>query len=342
MKQFILLLILGCWSYLFANGQKAAVNSQQFFLDDFPINVTLTTNLKNLIKEKDKPAYQVAHIQMLFSDTVAIEGDIRVMPRGEYRRKYCDLASLMLNFKNPSSPLLSPLQKLKLVSTCRNGKIYNDLVLKEFVAYKIYNFITNMSFRVRLLYITFKDSEGKMKDVSNYAFLIEDTDDLADRNNCIEIKDRDFLTAATNREQTSIVNIFQYMIGNTDWSIPNYHNIKLLLPKNDTLAKPYAVGYDFDYAGLVDASYAVPAKELGIESVRDRSYRGFSRGYDELLSTITIFKEKKESIYYYINHFEYLSDKGKKAVINYLDAFYDIVKERSTIEHVFIRNARIE
>lgn len=342
MKRSILVIVLSFWGYCYIYGQNNVLNRQQFFLDEYPIGVTVTSDLKKLMNERNKPAYQPAHIKMVFSDTVVIEGDIRIMPRGEYRRKYCDLASLMLNFRNPTSPLLSPLQKLKLVSTCKNGKVYNELVLKEFVAYKIYNFITNMSFRVRLLYITFKDSMEKVKDVTNYAFLIEDVKDLADRNNCIEIEDRDFLTAATNREQTSIVNIFQYMIGNTDWSIPNYHNMKLLLPKNDTFAKPYAIAYDFDYAGLVDASYAVPAPELGLHSVTERAYRGFSRSYDELAAALTIFQDKKESIYYFIRHFEYLSDKSKRSMINYLDGFYDIIKNRSSVEHIFIRNARIQ
>ena len=140
----------------------------------------------------------------------------------------------------------------------------------------------------------------------------------------------------------TFVNLFQYMIGNTDWSIPKYHNIKLMVPKNDTLAKPYAIPYDFDYCGLVDASYAVPAEGLGIETVRERLYRGFPRSLDELQAAINVFQEKKESIMYYINHFELCSTKCRKAMVAYLDEFYKTVGNKKNIESIFILHARTE
>lgn len=334
-----LLFLIACFP---ASPQVSKVNRQQFFLDEYPIEVVLTTDIKKLDNDKNSPAYQPADIKMIFSDTFVVEEKIRVMPRGFYRRKNCDLAALMLNFKNNSSPTLSKLKKLKLVSTCRNGKVFNEWVLKEYVAYKLYNFISNMSFRVRLLHITFKDSNQKAKDQDNYAFLIEDMDDVAERNNCKEVKGRDYFTEETNRDQTTLLSLFQYMIGNTDWSVPKYHNIKLMAPKNDTTAMPYAIGYDFDYAGIVNTVYAVPAPELGVESVTDRVYRGFSRSYDELAEALQIFQDKKEAMYYYVDHFEFLSDKSRKLMIRYLDQFYDIIKERSSVEHVFIRNARTQ
>ena len=279
---------------------------------------------------------------MQFSDTSIISEEIRVEPRGIYRKNNCDMASLMLNFKNSSSPKLSPLKKLKLVGDCKNGSMYDELLLKEYLVYKIQNLLSNMSFRVRLLHITYKDSKQKVKSYTQYAFLMEDMSDLAERNNCVEIKNNNFYTEATNREQMTFVNLFQYMIGNTDWSIPKYHNIKLMVPKNDTLAKPYAIPYDFDFCGLVNASYAVPAEGLGIESVRERLYRGFPRSLDELQAAINIFQEKKESIMYYIDHFELCSTKCRKAMVAYLDEFYKTVANKKNIESIFILHARTE
>jgi hypothetical protein len=40
-------------------------------------------------------------------------------------------------------------------------------------------------------------------------------------------------------------------------------------PKDST-ARPVVVPYDFDYAGIVDAYYAVPNEGLEIENVRQR------------------------------------------------------------------------
>jgi hypothetical protein len=321
-------------------SQPSPVNRQLFFLDDKPVEVSFTTDIRKLRNDKRTPAYQPAHIIMQFSDTSIISEDIRVQTRGVFRKNNCDIASLMLNFKNSFSPKLSPLKKLKLVGGCNNGFIYDELLLKEYMVYKIQNLLSNMSFRVRLLHITYKDSKQKVKSYTQYAFLIEDISDLAARNNCVEIKNKVFLTEATNRDQMTFVNLFQYMIGNTDWSIPNYHNIKLMVPKNDTLAKPYTVPYDFDFCGIVDASYATPAEELGIESVRQRLYRGFSRSYNELKTAIDVFKEKKESIMYYINHFELCSTKCRKAMTAYLEEFYRTVADKKNIESIFILNAR--
>jgi hypothetical protein len=248
----------------------------------------------------------------------------------------------MLNFKNPSSPLLSPLKKLKLVGGCRDGSSYDDLLLKEYLIYKIQNLLSNMSFRVRLLHITYIDNKEKVKPITMYAFLMEDMDDLTERNNCKELKNKNFSTEATNREQMTFVNLFQYMIGNTDWSIPSLHNMKLMMPKNDSIARPYAIPYDYDYCGLVDASYAVPAEALGIESVRTRLYRGFPRGYDELVQAIAVFNEKKERILYYIDHFELCNEKSRRLMHNYMNDFYETINNKSKIETVFIRNARVQ
>ncbi len=342
MKKFCCIIFLLALQHSLSFSQHSPLNSQVFFLDDNLIEVNFTTDIKKLRNDKKTPAYQPATISMKFSDTLTITETIRVEPRGVYRKQNCDMASLMLNFKNPSSPKLSPLKKLKFVGGCRSGSSYEELVLKEYLVYKIQNFLSPMSFRVRLLHITFNDSRGKVKPFTEYAFLLEDMNDLASRNNCVEIKVKNFFTEATNREQMTFVNLFQYMIGNTDWSIPNLHNMKLMVPKNDTLAKPLSIPYDYDYSGLVNASYAVPAEGLGIESVSQRLYRGFSRSYDELKVAIEVFKEKKESIMYYVDHFELCSTKCRKLITAYLNDFYETVGSKKKIESIFIMNARTE
>ena len=248
----------------------------------------------------------------------------------------------MLNFKNSSSPKLSPLKKLKLVGGCRSGSAYDELLLKEYLVYKIQNLLSNMSFRVRLLHITYKDSQEKIKAYTQYAFLMEDMKDMAERNNCVEIKNDNFYTEATNRDQMTFVNLFQYMIGNVDWSVPKRHNIKLMVPKTDTLSKPYAIPYDFDFCGLVDAKYAGVPEDLGIESVRDRLYRGFPRSLNELQAVIDVFQEKKESIMYLIDHFELCSTKCRKGMTAYLGEFYKTVSNKKNVESIFILNARTE
>jgi hypothetical protein len=321
-------------------AQSLPINRQLFFSDDRVIEVTLTTDIKKLITHKNVPAWQPAGITMQFPDSSVINENISLQPRGINRKEYCDMASLMLNFKNPAASKLSPLKQLKLVGGCGRGKDDEELLLKEYLVYKVLNFISVMSFRVRLLHINYKDSKQKARSYTQYAFLIEDIKDLAARNNCVEKKNQVYGLDAADREQFNLVCVFQYMIGNTDWSVRQYHNIKLIVPKNDTLARPYAVPYDFDYAGLVNAPYAVPNEGLGITSVTQRLYRGFARTMDELQTTLNVFKEKKDVIIFYLNDFPLLSIKARRDMTRYLEEFYKIIDDKNSVRSVFITNAR--
>ena len=314
---------------------QAPVNRQQFFLDESVIEVTLITDIKKLRTEKKVPAWQPINIVMRFSDTSIIREEIRVQPRGEFRKINCDIASLMLDFKNPGSPMLSDLKKLKLVGGCRGSAADEELLLKEYLIYKIYNFLTNMSFRTRLMHVTYKDSKEKIKSYTQYAFLIEDIKDVCKRNNCVEPNKKTFKPGVTNRQQKTLVCMFQYMIGNTDWSLPNFHNIKMIVPKTDTLAPPYLIPYDFDYTGLVNAHYAVPQEQFGNTSLKERVYRGEARNTVELQQVIDIFKEKRERIIYFINDFSLLGARAKRDIIAYLEEFYKTINNKGSLKTIF-------
>jgi hypothetical protein len=314
---------------------QVSVNRQQFFLDETVIEVTLTTDIKKLRSEKKVPVWQPANIVMRFSDTAVIKEEIRVQPRGEFRKINCDIASLMLDFKNPASPKLSPLKKLKLVGGCHSGHADEELLLREFLVYKVYNFLTNMSFRTRLLHITYNDTRGKQKSYKQYAFLIEDIKELCTRNNCVEANRILFRPSATDRQHSTLMWMFQYMIGNTDWSLPNFHNIKIIVPKTDTLAKPYIIPYDFDYTGIVNANYAVPHEIFGTTSIKERVYRGSSRSMDEVQQVIDLFKERKERIMYYINNFPLLGTKAKKDIAGYIEDFYQTIESKRSLGTIF-------
>lgn len=322
-------------------SQSFQLNRHQFFLADSVLEVTLTTDIKKLKTHTKVPVWQPCSIIMQFSNNAEITEEIRVQPRGVYRKENCDIAALLLDFNNASSPALAPLKKLKLVGSCRMGNGNEDLLLKEYLVYKLYNVLSEMSFRVRLLHISYNDSKKKFKPYSQYAFLIEDLKDLAERNDCMEIKKRIFSKDGTHREQMTLVNLFQYMIGNTDWSIPNNHNIKLVVPKNDPLNKPFVIPYDFDYAGLVNAPYAVPKEDLMIASVRERYYKGFARTMDELLKAVDIFKAKKDSLLLIINNFQLLNKQVKNEMTRYIQEFFQIINDKKSVRSFFIDNARI-
>lgn len=139
----------------------------------------------------------------------------------------------------------------------------------------------------------------------------------------------------------TLVALFQYMIGNTDWSVTGKHNIKTIISSEDAMSNPYVISYDFDYSGLINTSYAIPNPAQEIKVVTDRLYRGFTRTM-ELNESLAIFIKQNDSIFSLINNFELLSVANKNYMINYLDYFYSLVKDPRDVKYTFINGARTE
>jgi hypothetical protein len=337
-KSFPLLFALLFTAYS-AFSQSAKIDSAGFFSDDAVIKMTLSTDIRTLIAQKMKMKEQPGSVTMTMPDGSVFTGNVQVRARGKTKKETCNMPPLMLVFKNPASPL-HPLEKLKLVCGCGTSADEERLVLKEYLVYKIFNFITEKSFRVRLVHITYEDNKGKRKPFTQYGFFIEDVDAMAKRNGCKELNNVAIKTPNANREQMALVDIFQYMIANTDWSVPNNHNIKLIQQRKAPDTAPYVVPYDFDYCGLVNAYYAVPAEILNIEKVTQRLYRGYPRSMEELQAAIAVYINQKENIYKMINGFEPLSEKYKKEVIAFLDDFYKIISDNKRVQTEFIDKAR--
>jgi hypothetical protein len=326
----------------FVSAQSGKIDSAKFFVEQKPFEMTLASDLKNLLGKKSKRVYQPATVTLRFADSTSISEEIRIQPRGKFRLENCYMPPLYLNFKNPTSPKCHTLGKLKLVCGCATGNDDEQLIIKEFLAYKIYNMLTPMSFRVRLVKVNYEDTKGKVKKYSQYGFLLEDVDDMASRNKCKEVEGTPYNTEGTDRRQMTLVALFEFMIGNSDWSVPNYHNIKLMRPVTDVVSLPYTVPYDLNHCGLVNASYALPPEELGIKSVTERVYRGFPRSMEELEEAIAVFKDRKEKIWSLINNCEWLNNRYKKEVINYIDEFYKIIENKNAVKNTFITNARTQ
>jgi hypothetical protein len=340
MKQFKWLLLATLVLNGLAAKAQVPVDSVQFFKDDQLIEMTLTTDIKKLQTEKNIDVYQEATVNMKFPDSSAVNETIRVCARGHFRRTYCTIPPMMLNFHNPGSPKLTNLGKLKLVIGCGSGTDDEQLILKEYLCYKMYNLLDEKSFRVRLMRVNYRDSRNKMKPFSQYAFFIEDDNDLARRNECEKREKAQVLTESTNRDQMTMVAVFEYLISNGDWSVPNNHNIKLIWDKKSPNTLPYPVPYDFDHSGMVNASYAAPNELLGTETVTERVYRGFPRAMEELQSTFDVYRKKKDNIIALINNFSLLSSRNRKELVAYVGEFYKIINDPKQVQNVFIDNAR--
>jgi hypothetical protein len=180
----------------------------------------------------------------------------------------------------------------------------------------------------------------KPKEYLSYGFIIEDVTMLAEHSNAIELKINTLNQRHIDRASMNRVALFQFMIGNIDWSVPNLQNLKLL-KINDFLSEaPILVPYDFDYSGFVNAIYAIPNERLGIDNVRERLFQGICRSYEEYKTSIKEFLDKKDSIYLTIREFEYLKDQTKKEILAYIDDFYMIIESDNLIRRKIIATCK--
>ena len=307
------------------------------FANDDILHLSLRFDIREYIRKKPKDEYLNAILTYHINEKDSINKEIRIKSRGIFRNGYCYFPPLSLNFSKPDSIKSDPgrIAKIKVVTHCQYGS--ENYLFKEYLVYKLYNLLTEYSFRVRLARIDYISSTGKSKTISTYCFLIEPLHILARRTNSVPVNSTTLSQKNIIPEIMNRVTIFNYMIGNTDWAVTFQHNCKVFsgnFPDRPGLG--IAVPYDFDYSGLVDTHYAIPAEALGLESVRERRYLGLCRSEDEYVNTLKEFVDKKPDFYRLINDFPYLNEKAKKDMVRYLEEFYLGIDKRNSIIQNFL------
>ncbi|HEY5124623.1 MAG TPA: hypothetical protein VIK14_12895, partial [Ignavibacteria bacterium] len=300
--------------------------SFRLFEDDKPLEISLRFDMTAYLRTKPKEDYLKAVITFHLSKTDSINENIRLRTRGQFRNQNCYFAPIELNFKKADFGYtdLNKISKIKLVPQCDLGSENENYVLREYLIYKLFNVFTDTSFRVRLLTINYIDTEKKRKPIRQYGFFIEPVEMLIARTNSIQINSRNLTQKSIVPKVMDRLAIFNYMVGNYDWAVPPLHNVKVIKPLVfDTIQLAIAIPYDFDWTGLVNADYAIPAEITGTKSVRERIFLGVCRSKEVYLKDLEQFLEKKEEFYRVINEFPYLNPRSKKDMIFYLDEFFN-------------------
>ncbi len=313
------------------------------FLDLFdesaPLHITLTLNIKKYQREKYKGEYMPVHFLYQLNDTVQLEKSMRMKARGEFRRSHCNMAPFWLNVRSAvdKDEQFQDIKRIKIVTHCKGSKDYEKYVLKEYLCYRIYNIISPVSFRARLVRMTYVDTGRKNKVTEGWAFMIEPEQMLAERLDALVVKNDKLPTTLMRPMELDVLVIFQYMIGNPDFSISGRHNIKILgLPGYGSQGYT-PVPYDFDYTGLVNAYYAEPGEGLGINSVKERYFLGPCRGDDDYIPAIEHISQFREEIFRQINEFEFLDKKGKNEMTKYLEEYFSQADRPEVIERAISR-----
>jgi hypothetical protein len=309
-------------------------NDFGLFKNDEVLNLSLRFDIVQYTRKKPKEEYMNATLTYHLNKKDSVNKQIRIKSRGEMRNGYCDFPPIRLNFKDAGFQKddLKKIEKIKLVTHCKYGNEEN--LFKEYLIYKLYNVLTDTSFRVRLVKVDYinDNPSRKRKPVQTYSFLIEPIEMLAARLKTVPIESKTLTQKNIIPTMMDRIAIFNYMIGNTDWSVPNQHNCKVLSAFNQQYpGLGILVPYDFDYSGLVNADYAIPYEGLGIKSVTERRYVGICRSEQVYKNDLAIFQEKKDAFYKVIREFPLLAEKTKKEMLEYLDSFYSGFDKRLSV-----------
>lgn len=301
--------------------------------EEAPVKLTIETNLAAITQGKDTSSFQPAVISFKKNACKAINFEGEVKPRGVFRKKNCDFPPLKLKLgkSDLEAQNLKQYNTFKLVTPCREDYDFEQFVLKEYLAFRLYNVLTDRSFRVQLASIRHVDSQKKLPETERYGFLIEDDDELASRLGGQIIGEETGPPKTIDKEQYKIFTLFQFMIGNTDWSLNNRHNALLIQPEHINTPMPFPVPYDFDFCGMVGAPYAQPPGHLPIKSVKERIFQWRGGQNEDLTPTFALFSSKREELIRTCQDFELLHNDSKAEVLAYLNSFFDMLESPDQI-----------
>jgi hypothetical protein len=264
---------------------------------------------------------------------------LRVRGKSRSREKTCEFPPLRLRFENAEG-VFAGNEELKLVTHCRNGERGEADAMEEFVAYRAFTLFSPASFRVRPVRIAWSDSDGRLDedDRLRHGFLIEPAQQVAARTGGTELEVEGVRLSELDLEQAALVYVFQYMIGNTDWSMVTgigatycCHNGVLF----EIDGRVHYVPYDFDLAGLVSTPYAKPDPSFRLRNVRQRRYRGFCTDSDILSSAIKTFVEHEEDVYQVVRDTPGLDEKNQEDAIDYLAQFFKKARDEEKLQKNF-------
>ena len=320
---------------------RGSIQDAPLFASHEMITLEVTGPIRGMEEDRgDEPEYRDMTLRWTVG-TETGESEVRFRPRGNFRkqRSTCrDMPPLRLNFATSAmeGTVFEGQNRLKLVTHCREGDQYEQNVYEEYLAYRIYNAVTEQSFRVRLVEVTYTDpEEGRTS--THPGFLIEDEERMAERlGGTIEEFGQIHPFRYAPGTETR-VSVFQYLIGNTDFSLVEGHNVVVVRTEEPALVP---VPYDFDWSGLVSARYARPNETLGIRHVRQRLYRGFC--HDDLdaefaMAPFAGVPAALPAIYEELSQWE---EDSRKQAEEYLDDFLELLDDSGKVEREIVRSCR--
>lgn len=344
--------LLASASMLLLSGDIAAREPGEpdpLFQTDEILEIHIKGPMSTLIGERPDEEYLPASLSWLEPGGEQMTVDIGIRTRGNYRRQKdtCRIPPLRINFKKSDvkDTLFHKQDAVKLVTHCRDRSTkYEQLVLKEYLIYRMLNVLTDNSYRVRLLRVRYTDTEDDGDDREAFGMLIEHSKRFAKRAGLDELEVQSTRFAELEPAYTGLTSVFHFMIGNTDYSPvagPKddecCHNADLFAAADGQV---YPIPYDFDMSGMVNAPYATPNPRFKIRSVRQRLYRGHCIHNAYLPDVVQTFLDKRDLLYALVRNEPALTARTAKSMQKYLDSFYDVINDRKRLDREIIEACR--
>lgn len=310
---------------LFALACIQAANAEApLFASHTPIEVTIAGPWNELDGRDDDRTQHPFTLQ-----ANGREHAIKIRPRGHSRRRVCTFPPLRLNFDTDATAgsVFEGQDKLKLVSQCRKGRRSELDLLEEYAAYRFFGLLSDAAYAVRLLRVTYVEpGRARDKPVTRVAFVIESNEALAARLGAAEAELPALALSQLEHTQAARMYVFQYLIGNTDWSFVTAdhanaccHNGRLLR-RNDRLLY---IPYDFDLSGLVNARYARPDASLRLRGVTERRWRGFCMAREPLAVALEEVRERRQALFAVLDELPVTKAKDLTRARRFVERFFE-------------------
>jgi hypothetical protein len=327
-----------------AAGQDA--KAQPLFESNDVLRVQIEAPFTTLMRDRESGEYVDGLFHIMTESGIRETQDLKIRTRGNYRRREenCEFAPLRLDFprKKVRDTLLDGQDKLKLVTHCDDSRrSYEQSVLLEYLAYRILNELTDLSFRVRLLHIDYINTDLDNKARTKYGILIEDEEALLRRIDMQFAAIPSIMPEQLDPQQTALVAVFEYLIGNTDFSPLRgardefcCHNV-ILASKPGSGLMP--IPYDFDLSGLVDAPYASPNPKYRIKKVTQRLYLGYCMHNELLPGVVGAISEQRPAITALVAAQEGLLEGSRQTALRFIDKFYERLSDDAGIQKYLVK-----
>lgn len=316
------------------------------FENDDLLEVSLQFDVSKFLKKAARDQSVDGIMTLHLSDTDSLERKVKVKYRGQSRYERCKYPPARIILRKPlyEGPDSGRIKKIKLVNQCQPGTTFGDYVIREYIVYKLYNVVTDTSFRARLVRLSYIDTEKKRRPIIQYGILLEPEGLVESRLNLIEVKTKAVSMRHMLPTMIDRIAIFNYMVSNWDWSVPGQHNISVFSsPIFEFAGQGVPIPFDFDLAGVVNADYAIPLPETGLKNNRDRTFLGICRSREVFQGELLNFMAKKDEFYSVIDNSPYLSKAAKRDITYFLDQFFDQLEKPRSFERLldlFLANCK--